>query len=161
MEHSMRKDKIISSVLVGLSVIYFLGCLNTKIGKIGNPGAGLIPWLISMCLFIFTGMNAIQIFKRHDDTAGTQPESPPRNRSAAIGIAIVILVYPLLLYTLKAVVATFASTFVLLRLMRYKSVPSSLVIALAVSASIYVVFGLILGVAFPSGPIEQLIWRLR
>ncbi len=161
MEHSTRKDKIIACVLVAISVIYFLGCLNTRIGKIGNPGAGLIPWLISICLFIFTGIDAIRIFKRHEDTAAKQPESPPGNRSAVIGIAIVILVYPLLLYALKAIVATFASTFALLRLMRYKSVSSSLVIALAVSASVYVIFGLILGVTFPSGPIELLIWRLR
>ena len=161
MEHSTRNDKIIASVLVGLSVIYFLGCLHTKIGKIGNPGAGLIPWVISMCLFIFTGINAIHIFKRHAATVGAQTESPPGNRLAAIGIAIVVLAYPFLLYTLKAVAATFASTFVLLRLTRYKTVTSSLIIAMAVSVLLYVVFALMLGVSFPSGPIEQLIWRLR
>ncbi len=161
MEHSTRKDKIIACVLVAISVIYFLGCLNMRIGKLGNPGAGLIPWLIAICLFVFTGINAIQIFKGNADTTGGQPKSPPGNRLAAIGIAIVVLVYPLLLYTLKAIVATFATTFALLRLMRYKSVSTSLVIALAVSASVYVVFALILRVALPSGPIEQLIWRLR
>ncbi len=161
MEHSTRKDKIIAIVLVVISVIYFLGCLNTRIGKIGNPGAGLIPWVLAICLFIFTGINAIRVFQRHDDAAGKQPEGTPANRSAVIGIAIVILAYPLLLYTLKAVVATFASTFALLRLMHYRSLPGSLLIALAVSASLYVVFALLLGVTFPSGPIEQLIWRLR
>ncbi len=157
MEHSTRKDKAIACVLVAISIVYFLGCLNTTVGKLRNPGAGLIPWLISICLLVFTGINVIQVFRCHDESVRT----PLGNRTAVIGTAIVVLVYPFLLYTLKAIVATFVSSFVLLRLMRYKRVASCLVIALVVSASVYIIFGLILEVSFPSGPIEQLIWRLR
>ena len=161
MEHSTRKEKIIACVLVAFSIIYLLGCLNTSVGKIGNPGAGLIPRLIAVCLFISTGLNAFRTFKRRDDTSVHQPKTPVGSRSAVIGIAIVILLYPLLLYTLKAILATFVSSFAMLWLMRYKSILKCLVISLAVSASVYVIFGLMLGVTFPSGPIEQLMWRLH
>jgi putative tricarboxylic transport membrane protein len=161
MEHSIRKEKIIACVLVVFSIIYLLGCLNTSVGRIGNPGAGLLPWLIAICLFISTGLNAFRTFKRRGDTSEHQPETPMGSCSAVIGIAIVILLYPLLLYTLKALLATFVSSFAMLRLMRYKSIMKCLVISLAVSASVYVIFGLILGVTFPSGPIEELMWRLH
>jgi putative tricarboxylic transport membrane protein len=161
MEHSTRKEKIIACVLLAFSIIYLLGCLNTSVGKIGNPGAGLIPRLIAACLIISTGLNALRIFKRRDNTSEHQQATSVGSRSAVIGIAIVILLYPLLLYTLKAILATFVSSFAMLRLMRYKSVLKCLVISLAVSASVYVIFGLILGVTFPSGPIEELMWRLH
>lgn len=161
MEHSTRKEKIIACVLVAFSIIYLLGCLNTSVGKIGNPGAGLIPWLIAVFLFICTGLNAFRTFKRRDDTSEPQPGPPAGSCSAVIGIAIVILLYPLLLYTLKAILATFVSSFAMLRLMRYKSTPKCVVISLAVSASVYAIFGWMLGVTFPSGPIEQLMWRLH
>ncbi len=157
MEHSTRKDKAIACVLVAISVIYFLGCLNTTVGRLRNPGAGLIPWLISICLLVFTVINVIQAFRCRDNRA----RPPAGNRTAVIGTAIVVLTYPVLLYVLKAILATFVSTFILLRLMRYKRVAGSLIIALVVSASVYLIFGLILEVPFPSGPIEQLIWRLR
>jgi putative tricarboxylic transport membrane protein len=161
MEHTTRKEKLIACVLLAFSVIYLLGCLTTSVGKIGNPGAGLIPWMIAFCLFIFTGLNVFRIFKRDCDTSKHQQETLVGSRSAVIGIAIVILLYPLLLYTLKAILATFVSSFAMLRLMRYKTALKCLVISLAVSASVYVIFGLILGVTFPSGPIEQLMWRLH
>jgi hypothetical protein len=120
-----------------------------------------LPRLIAVCLLISTGLNAFRIFKRRDDTSVHQQETPVGSSSAVIGIAIVILLYPLLLYTLKAILATFVSSFAMLWLMRYKSILKCLVISLAVSASVYVIFGLMLGVTLPSGPIEQLMWRLH
>lgn len=158
MEISTRKEKIIACVLVAFSVIYLLSCLNTSVGRIGNPGAGLLPWLIAACLIIFTGLNALRTFRQH----GT---SPPKkvlavNYSGVIGLAIVVLLFPLLLHTFKVIVAIFVSSFAMLRLMHYKTVVKCLIISLAVSASVYFIFGLILGVTFPSGPIEKLIWRI-
>jgi hypothetical protein len=161
MEHSTLKEKIIAGVLVAFSIIYLLGCLNTSTGKIGNPGAGLIPRLIAVCLFISTGLNAFRTFKHRGNSSVHQQEPPMGICSAVIGIAIVILIYPFLLYTLKAIAATFVSSFAMLRLMRYKSTLKCLAISLAVSASVYVIFGLMLGVTFPSGPIEHLMWRLH
>jgi putative tricarboxylic transport membrane protein len=160
-EHSIRKEKIIACVLIAISLIYLLGCINTSVGRIGNPGAGLIPRLIGVCLLISTGLNAFRIFKRRGDTPEHRPETPVESRSAVIGIAIVILLYPLLLYSLKAILATCVSSFAMLRLMRYKNVMKCLAISLAVSGCVYVIFGLILGVTFPSGPVEELMWRLH
>jgi hypothetical protein len=161
MERSTRKEKIIACVLVAFSVVYFMGCLNTAVGRMGNPGAGLIPRLIAVCLLVTTGLNAFRIFKCRDDPSEHRKETPVGSCSAVIGIAIVILLYPLLLYSLKAILATFVSSFAMLRLMRYKNMVKCLVISLAVSGSVYVIFGLILRVTFPSGPIEELMWRLH
>jgi putative tricarboxylic transport membrane protein len=159
MEISTRKEKIIACILVAFSLIYLLGCLNTSVGKIGNPGAGLIPRLIAVCLIIFTGLNAFRTFRRRNG-ASPPKEALGANCFAVIGIAIVVLLYPLLLYTLKVIVATFVSSFFMLRLMHYKTVVKCLIISLAISASVYIIFALILRVTFPSGPIEQLIWRI-
>ena len=158
MESSTNKEKIIACVLVAFSIIYLLGCLNTSVGRIGNPGAGLIPRLIAACLIIFTGLNALRTFRRHG--ASSPREIPAANNVAVIGLAIVFLLFPLLLYYLKTIVAIFVSSFTMLWLMRYKTVVKCLVISLVVSASVYIIFALLLRVTLPSGPIEQLLWRI-
>lgn len=161
MEASTHKEKVIACVLVAFSIVYLLGCLNTSVGRMGNPGAGLIPRLIAICLIIFTGLNAFRTFRRADRSSEPHHEIREGSGSAVVGIAIVILLYPLLLHTFKAIAATFVSSFAMLRLMRYKTTGKCLLISMGVSASVYVIFALILGVTFPSGPIEQLIWWLR
>jgi hypothetical protein len=160
MEVSKRKERVIACALVAFSVIYLLGCLDTAVGRMGNPGAGMIPRLIAACLLIFTGLNAFRAFRRDYGASAPHHEARGGYRSAAIGIAIVILLYPLFLYTLKAVAATFVSSFVMLRLMRYKTVVQCIVVSMGVSASVYVIFALMLKVTFPSGPIERFLWRL-
>jgi putative tricarboxylic transport membrane protein len=159
MEVSTRKEKITACVLVAFSIIYLLGCLNTSVGRIGNPGAGLIPRLIAVCLIIFTGLNAFHTFRRRPGPSSRR-EALEVNYSSVIGIAIVVLLFPLLLHTLKAITATFVSSFAMLRLMHYKTALKCLIISLSISASVYIIFALILGVTFPSGPIEQLVWRI-
>lgn len=159
MEISSRKEKIIACALASFSLVYLLGCLNTSVGRIGNPGAGLIPRLIAVCLIIFTGLNAFRTFRRRHAVAPPQ-EALTANNSAVIGIAIAVLLFPLLLHTLKVIVTTFVSCFAMLRLMHYKTVVKCLFISLAVSASVYIFFALILGVTLPSGTIEQLIRRI-
>ena len=66
MEQSKRKEKITACVMVAFSIIYSLGCLNTRVGKIENPGAGLTPWLIAILLILFTTINAVKASKSDD-----------------------------------------------------------------------------------------------
>jgi len=162
MEQSKRKEKIVACVLVAFSIIYSLGSLNTRVGKIENPGAGLIPWLIAILLILFTTINAVKAFKS-DDKSDIIIKEEIRSYSylAVIGIAGVILVYPFLLYTLKVILATFITVFAMLRFLRYKSALSSLVISAAVSVTVFVFFALLLGVTFPCGPVEQFLLGLR
>jgi hypothetical protein len=158
MEIPSRKEKIIASVLFIFSVIYLLACLKIAGGRIGNPGPGLIPRLIATILFFFTGLNVFRTFRRHGGT------SPPKkgsevNYTAVIGLAIVVLSFPFLLHTFKAIVAIFISSFAMLRFMHYKTVLKCLIISLILSASIYVIFVLILRVTVPSGPLEHFFFR--
>ena len=148
--------------MVAFSIIYSLGCLNTRVGKIENPGAGLTPWLIAILLILFTTINAVKASKS-DDKSDIIIKEEIRSYSylAVIGIAGVILVYPFLLYTLKVILATFITVFAMLRFLRYKSALSSLVISAAVSVTVFVFFALLLGVTFPGGPVEQFLLRLR
>jgi len=162
MEQSKRKEKITACVLVAISIVYSLGCLNTKVGKIENPGAGLIPCLIAIFLILFTAINALNIFKSNEKNKVMIKEETPSHRYlAVIGIASVILAYPLLLYTLKVLLATFVTVFAMLRFLRYKNAFSSFVISIMVSVSVFAVFALLLGVTFPGGPMEQFLLRLR
>jgi len=148
--------------MVAFSIIYSLGCLNTRVGKIENPGAGLIPWLIAFLLVFFTAINAFKAFKRDEkDKIITKQETRSHGYLAVIGIAGVILVYPLLLYTLKVILTTFITVFAMLRFLRYKSALSSFVISIAVSVTVFVFFALLLGVTFPGGPVEQFLLGLR
>ena len=148
--------------MVAFSIIYSLGCLNTRVGRIENPGAGLIPWLIAILLILFTTINAVKASKS-DDKSDIIIKEEIRSYSylAVIGIAGVILVYPFLLYTLKVILATFITVFAMLRFLRYKTAFSSLVISLAVSVTVFVFFALLLGVNFPGGPVEQFLLGLR
>jgi putative tricarboxylic transport membrane protein len=162
MEQSKRKEKITACVLVAFSIIYSLGCLNTRVGKIENPGAGLIPWLIAFLLILFTTINAVKAFKSNEKSnIIIKEEIRSYSYLAVIGIAVVILVYPFLLYTLKVILATFITVFAMLRFLRYKSTFSSFVISLAVSVTVFAFFAVLLGVTFPGGPVEQFLLRLR
>ena len=148
--------------MVAFSIIYSLGCLNTRVGKIENPGAGLIPWLIAFLLVLFTTINAFKAFKSDEkDKIIIKEETRSHSYLAVIGIASVILLYPLLLYTLKVMLTTFIAVFAMLRFLRYKTAFSSLVISVAVSVTVFVFFALLLGVNFPGGPVEQFLLRLR
>jgi putative tricarboxylic transport membrane protein len=162
MEQSKRKEKMAACVLVAFSIIYSLGCLNTRIGKIENPGPGLIPWLIAILLILFTTINAVKAFKSNDKSnIIIKEEIRSYSYLAVIGIAGVILVYPFLLYTLKVILATFITVFAMLRFLRYKSTFSSFVISIAVSVTVFAFFAVLLGVTFPGGPVEQFLLRLR
>ena len=162
MEHSKRKEKITACVLVALSIVYSLGCFNTKMGKIENPGAGLIPWLIAIFLIFFTTINAFKIFKSNEkNKVIIKEETRSYSYLAVIGIASVILAYPFLLYTLKVILATFITVFAMLRFLRHKNAFSSFVISIIVSVSVFAIFALLLGVTFPGGPMEQFLLRLR
>lgn len=162
MEQPKRKDKITACALLAFSVVYSLGCLNTRVGRIENPGAGLIPWLIAVFLIFFTTLNAFKVFKSGEkNKAPTKDKTRSSGYSAVIGIAVVILAYPFLLYQLKVIPATFVTIFAMLRILRYRTAFSSLVIAMIVSGSVFAIFTLLLGVTFPGGPVEQFLLRLR
>jgi putative tricarboxylic transport membrane protein len=157
-----KKEKITACVLVAFSFLYSIGCLNTRVGKIENPGAGLIPWMIAILLILFTSLNAFRVFKRTGKKEeSTQDEPRSGGYVAVIGIAGVILAYPFLLYTFKVLLATFITVFAMLRFLRHQKALSSVVISAAVSVSVFTIFALLLGVTFPSGPLEQFLLRLR
>jgi hypothetical protein len=93
MEQSKRKEKLVACVLVAFSIVYSLGCLGTKVGKIENPGAGLIPWLIAILLILFTTINAVKAFKSNEKSnIIIKEEIRSYSYLAVIGIAGVILV---------------------------------------------------------------------
>jgi uncharacterized membrane protein len=78
------------------------------VGRIENPGAGLIPWLIAIFLIFFTTINVFKVFKIGEkNKVIIKEEARSPSYSAVIGIAIVILAYPFLLYQLKVILATF------------------------------------------------------
>jgi putative tricarboxylic transport membrane protein len=162
MDQRRRKEKITACVLVALSIVYSFGCLGTKVGRIDNPGAGLIPWLIAVCLVIFTAINAFKVFKDDQKDNIISKEQPCSGRyTAVIGIACVILIYPVLLHYLKVIIATFITVFSILRFLRYKNAFSSLIVSLIVSVSVFSIFALLLGVTFPGGPLEEFLLRIR
>jgi hypothetical protein len=162
MEKSNRKEKITAWTLVAFSVMYCLGCLKLKLGRIQNPGAGLFPWLIGFLLLLFTLVNAYRVFRFRGIPENGELPSEGRRSSywASLGIAACVVAYPFLLYSLKFVLATFIVVFAMLLILRYKKVLVSLAISLTVAVISFLIFSLLLGVTFPGGVLEEFILNL-
>lgn len=103
---------------------------------------------------------------RGDATDAAAPGG--RDRYAVAGILACTIVYPLILDSLKFLVATAGTAAVMLVLLspRHPSrghglrrMLASLVLAAGMAVSAFVLFARLLGVALPSGPLEYLLFR--
>ena len=72
-----------------------------------------------------------------------------------------ILVYPLLLYYLNFILATFAVVYFMLIVLKYKGPVWDFFIALGLVIFSFMVFAMGLGVSLSVGPIEEILFRLR
>ena len=72
-----------------------------------------------------------------------------------------ILSYPVLLYYLNFIMATFAVVYFMLLFLKFKGPVWDFFIALGLVVVSFVVFSMVLGVSLLSGPIEEFFFRLR
>jgi hypothetical protein len=152
------KHKLTALSLFCFTILYLIGGWGLKLGTLRKPGPGLFPRLIGIGLLVSTGIYLFQSL-REKPTAESVPEAAhPRT---VVLVAGAILVYPLLLYYVNFITATFAVVYFMLIVLKYKGPVWDFFIALGLVIFSFMVFAMGLGVSLSVGPIEEIFFRLR
>jgi hypothetical protein len=159
---SGRYEKITAWVLFGFSLVYFLGSLRMKMGTTRNPGPGFIPLITGSLLLLCTAAYLFRVLRakpggREEAKAAPRGE---KNYLAIFGILGCTLAYPFLLEYGKFIVSTFAVAYVMLVLLKPSRSLFPFFLALGMAVGSFLIFSLLLGVALPSGFLEELLFRI-
>jgi hypothetical protein len=157
-----QKEKVTAVVLAGFSLIYLYGCLRLKLGTLKNPGPGFIPLLVGSLLFLCTSVNLYKVFKRkiRTEVKTEKGEGEGKNYIAIYGILGAAILYPVMLGNLKFILATMIVMFLMLALLKFKNLTYSVLTAFLITVISFVIFARFLGVALPSGMIEEFIYSI-
>ena len=157
-----RNQKITAFILFGFSLFYFFSSLRLKLGTLKNPGPGLIPVGIGGLLLLCTGIYLARVLRLKPP--GEENQAPSRrgqkNYLAIFGILGCALAYPFLLEYGKFILSTFAVAYVMLVLLKPSQSLFSFFFALGMAVGSFLIFSLLLGVALPSGFLEDLLFRI-
>jgi putative tricarboxylic transport membrane protein len=155
-------ERVTAVLLFVLAIAYTVSGLKYKLGHLSNPGSGFMPLVVGILL---TGCCALYLIR----TLKLKPVETKQQDSEAVGwrrnftpiiISIVVIVYPFFLRQLDFIVSTILAVWVILVLLKYKSVLISGLIAVAVSVCLFFIFASLLNVPLPSGEIEAAILNL-
>lgn len=150
------KERIVSIGILVFALVYFAGSISLKVGTLAQPGAGQFPAAIAFCLLAVAAYQVWRAFRKTE----TGEEGRSWTQIAPVGIAAVLIVYPVLLKTCSFLVSTFIVLFALFRLLRFKTTGISLITALFTTILAFVVFAGFLGVVVPGGFMEEFILRI-
>lgn len=155
---SMIRDKLTALGLFAFSVIYLVGGWDLKLGTLKKPGPGLLPLLVGTGLLVCTAIYLWQAFRK---AAAPVSSLKSFDLKKAAWMMAAVLAYPVLLNYLDFILATFAVVYLMLLVLKYKSPAWGLVVSLLIVVACFMVFAVLLGVTLPSGPIEELLYRLK
>jgi len=156
-----RKDKITGAVMFGVSLVYLLGCWRLKMGTIKYPGPGFFPLVLGSLLLICTTIYLIRVFRTKVAEGKREEETAPegKNYRAIFGLLACTAVYPFILEPLKFIASTLSVAFVMFVLLKPRRRLFSFFLAVAISVGSFLIFSPLLGVALPSGFLENLLFR--
>ena len=157
-----RAQKIISLVLFGFSLFYLISSLKYRMGTHKIMGPGFLPLVIGILLVVCTAFHLIRVFvgSRREREAGEAAPEEGSNYRAVIGILVCTTAYPLILEYLKFVTSTFIVGLAMLLLLKPKSIIFSFLLSLGMALGCFLLFSRLFGVALPSGPFEDLLFRI-
>jgi putative tricarboxylic transport membrane protein len=150
------KERIVSIGILVFALTYLAGSISLKVGTLAQPGAGQFPAAIAFCLLVAAAYNAWRAFRKTE----TGDEGRSWTQIAPAGIAVVLVVFPILLKTLSFLLSTFIVLFALLRLLRFKTTLVSFLTALFATIFAFIVFAGLLGVVVPGGVMEESILKI-
>jgi hypothetical protein len=155
-------EKVISAILFLGSWLYLIFSLKLKIGTHKIMGPGFFPIFIGVLLIVCIGAHLMRLFKEKPEGEAAQatPFWKGRNYLAVIGILACTTAYPFVLGYLKFIVSTFLAGFAMLMFLKPKSIIFSCFLSLAMAVGFFLLFSRLFGVALPSGPIEDLLYRI-
>ncbi|MEW6265271.1 MAG: tripartite tricarboxylate transporter TctB family protein [Thermodesulfobacteriota bacterium] len=155
-----RKEKITAVVLAGFSILYFISCFRLELGNPSNPGPGFFPLVIGFLLTVCAGAYLARVFRGKTLPEKAVASVEVKNYRAIAVIVASGIVYPLLLGTLKFVIATFVVTFFMLYILKPRKLLSSIFLALALAIVAFLTFARLLGVGLPMGPLEIFLFHI-
>jgi hypothetical protein len=160
--HPSRNQKITAFILFGFSLLYFFSSLRLKLGTFKNPGPGLIPVGVGALLVLCTGIYLARVLRVKPTAKEKQEQSPrgEKNYLSIFGILGCTLAYPFLLEYGKFILSTFAIAYVMLVLLKPSRTLFSFFLALGMAVGSFLIFSMLLGVALPSGFLEDLLFRI-
>ncbi len=160
-------QKIIAFVLLGFSVFYLISGLKYKLGTYKIMGPGFFPLIIGVLLVGCTGFHLLRAFgfwmRRTEEPEAAVSEIPAEkgsNYAAIAGIVVCTTAYPFVLEYLKFVTSTFLVGMAMLTLLKPRSVVFSFLLSAGMALACFLVFSRLLGVSLPSGPLEDLLYRI-
>ncbi len=143
------KERIVAIALLVFALVYLAGSFALKIGTLAEPGAGQFPSFVAIALLVATAWHAWKTFR-----TTAQDRSHSWTQIAPAGIAVALLVYPIMLRTLSYLLATFIVLFALFRLLGIKKQSTSLLTAGLTTVLSFIIFAGLLGVVLPPGVAE-------
>jgi putative tricarboxylic transport membrane protein len=147
------KERIVSLGILIFAMLYMAGALALKVGTRAQPGAGMFPAAVAVCLLAISAFHAWSTFQRAAEKDGGHSWT----QLAPAGIAAALVFYPILMKTLSFLISTFIVLFVLLRLLRFKTTVVSFLTALVTTVLSFIIFTGLPGVVVPSDIMEQFI----
>ena len=133
-----------------------------KFGSPRNPGPGFIPLIVGSLLLLCAAVYLIRVWSLKSG-GGKEGEVPPgggKNYPAIFGILGCTLAYPFLLGYANFILSTFAVAYAMLVLLKPSRRLSSFLLALGMAVGSFLIFSFLLGVALPSGFLEDLLFRI-
>lgn len=152
------KHKLTAVSLFCFTILYLIGGWELKLGTLRKPGPGLFPRLVGIGLLVSTGIYLWQALRKD---AESNPSPEPARPGIVASLAGAILVYPVLLYFLNFIPATFAVIYFMLIVLKFKGPVWDFFIALGLVIFGFMVFAMGLGVSLSVGPLEEILFQLR
>ncbi len=149
-------------LLFGFSWFYFICSFKLKWGNIRYPGPGFIPMVVGCLLLLSTGIYLFLVLGKRS-SAGEEGAGIPegeKNYKAIVGILACTVLFPLILESLKFIVSTLAAAFIMLFLLKPQRPLVSFFFALGMAVVSFLIFSRLLGVALPSGYLENLFFLI-
>ena len=132
-----------------LSVLYLIEGTRYALGTPAAPGPGLFPLIVSGLLLIGFVGTGIEAAASASKAKVCWPAGAARWRVAAIALSCTA--YGLALPYLGHMIAGTLLAFAVLHVMALRSWPVKIALSLGIGVGSYVLFGMVLGVPFPSG----------
>jgi len=161
-EAKKKSELVTASVLLAFSMAYTLSSLRLRIGKISNPGPGLMPLLLGIALAACALVYLIRELQSRPvgaESSGTDGSGLWTAHRVPLFIVAAVVAYPFLLAWLGFLAATTLVVSAVMLLLRFKTPAWSIGIGIVMSVLCYLLFARALGVVLPSGPLENFLFK--
>lgn len=157
-----RKEVATAFCFLIFSTLYLGFALRLKVGTAGNPGPGFFPIVIGVLLSVCSLILLLRLFRTKDtpEAGPTVSAASRRNYGSIVGIFACTLAYPFVLDMLGFFVATAGAVFIMFVLLNPRRPIIAFSLAIGLAAVSFLVFPILLGVAFPFGRIDEFLYHL-